>query len=69
MVFHGQKKTKNIDGKDRNKQQANEDLMEHYNNFHPVNCETDDEDELIETDWNLNFNNVQPKKNTFFVYN
>ena len=54
MVFHGFKKTQRINGKDRDKQQANKELREHYEKSHRDIFDDEKEysgDEMI--DWNI----------------
>jgi hypothetical protein len=53
LVFHGHNKTKIISGKQRNKEQANNELLEHYEHFHNdfiKNSENDFEEEDISID-------------------
>jgi hypothetical protein len=42
LVIHGQSKYKTVAGKPRNKEQAKQELLNHYINFHAINDEDGD---------------------------
>ena len=53
LVFHGHNRTKVIAGKQRNKEQAHTELLEHYETFHLdfiTNLETNNEEADVSMD-------------------